>query len=138
MDSFILLALTAVLVVAVVLFAGIGQLNKKRSGLDQAYYVTQWKKIEGFKANGAAGSQVAVMEADKLLDHALKARGFAGTTMGERLKSAGKAFMNTNAVWDAHKLRNRLAHEQNVQLNAFNTDKTLASFKAGLKDLGAL
>jgi hypothetical protein len=134
----LLIGLAVVLLIAVALFAGIGALNKKRSGLDHAYYEAQWKKIEGYKTNGSAGFQLAVMEADKLLDHALKNRGFAGQTMGDRLKNASASFMNNNAVWQAHKLRNRLAHEQNVQLNTINTDQALRGLKAGLKDLGAL
>lgn len=138
MDSMLLLLLAAVLIVAVVFLAGIGTLNKKRSGLDHAYYQKQWQTIEGFKQNGGASWQLAVFEADKLLDHALKNRGFSGETMGERLKSANRAFMNNNAVWDAHKLRNRLAHEQNVPLNGIVVDKALRSFKAALKDVGAL
>lgn len=138
MDSLLLLVLAAVLIVGVVFLAGIGSLNRRRSGLDHAYYQKQWAIIEGFKNNGGAGLQLAIFEADKLLDHALKGRGYQGDTMGERLKSANRAFMNTNAVWDAHKLRNRLAHEQNVPLNSLVTDKALRSFKAALKDLGAL
>ncbi len=138
MDSIVLLSLAGVLVVAIVAFAGLGQLNKKHSGLDHRFYLEQWSKVEGFKANGGPGMQLAIMEADKLLDHALKARGFAGETMGERLKSANKAFMNTQAIWDAHKLRNRLAHEQNVQVTSIAADGALRSLKAGLKDLGAL
>ena len=138
MDSMLLLVLAAVLIVGVVFLAGIGTLNRRRSGLDHAYYQKQWATIEGFKNNGGAGLQLAIFEADKLLDHALKGRGYSGDTMGERLKSAGKAFMNTNAVWDAHKLRNRLAHEQNVPLNGMVVDNALRNFKAALKDLGAL
>lgn len=138
MDSLPLIALAVILVVAVILFAGIGGLNKKRSGLDHAYFEKQWKNIEAFKANGGAGLHLAIMEADKLLDHALKNRGYPGQTMGERLKSARGAFMNNDAIWQAHKLRNRLAHEQDVQLNSMTVDQALRGFKAGLKDLGAL
>jgi hypothetical protein len=136
-DSLPLIALAVILIIGVALLAGIGGLNRRRSGLDHAYYQKQWATIEGFKNNGGAGLQLAVFEADKLLDHALKNRGFGGDTMGERLKSANRAFMNTNAVWDAHKLRNRLAHEQNVQLNGIVVDKALRAFRAALKDLGA-
>lgn len=138
MDSLPLIAFAVILIIGVALLAGIGGLNRRRSGLDHAYYQKQWTTIEGFKNNGGAGLQLAVFEADKLLDHALKNRGFGGETMGERLKSANRAFMNTNAVWDAHKLRNRLAHEQNVQLNGIVVDKALRAFRAALKDLGAL
>ena len=138
MDSMLLISLAFILIVAVAAFAGLGRLNKQRSGLDHAYYEAQWKKIEGYKVNGAAGFQLAVMEADKLLDHALKGRGVAGETMGDRLKNSRGRFMNNNAVWQAHKLRNRLAHEQNVQLNAITADQALRGFKAALKDLGAM
>lgn len=138
MDSLVLVGLAVVLVVAVVLFALIGGLNKKRSGLDHEYFKKQWQAIESFKANGGAGWQLAIFEADKLLDHALKNRGVPGQTMGDRLKNARGSFMNNNAVWEAHKLRNRLAHEQNVQLNSFSVDQALKGFKTGLKDLGAL
>ena len=138
MDSILLIGLAAILILAVALFAGIGLLNKTRSGLDHAHFATQWRKIEGLSAAGGASWQVAIMEADKLLDQALKARGYPGVTMGDRLKAAGKGFMNTNAVWDAHKLRNRLAHETDVSLNKMIIDRALSGFKAGLKDLGAL
>jgi hypothetical protein len=137
-DSLPLIALAIVLLVAIVLFAGIGKLNKKRSGLDHAYYQKQWQTIEGYKNSGGAGLQLAVLEADKLLDHALKHRGYAGQTMGDRLKSARGSFMNNDAVWQAHKLRNRLAHEQNVSLNSLTVDQALRGLKAALKDLGAL
>jgi hypothetical protein len=137
-DSLPLIALVVVLLVAVGLFAGIGQLNRKRSGLDHAYYQKQWQMIEGYKSNGGAGLQLAVLEADKLLDHALKHRGYPGQTMGDRLKSARGSFMNNDAVWQAHKLRNRLAHEQNVPLNSLTVDQALRGLKAALKDLGAL
>lgn len=138
MDSVPLILLAGVLIVAVAFLAGITTLNKKRSGLDHAYYRKQWQTIEGYKQNGGAGWQLAIFEADKLLDHALKNRGYGGDTMGDRLKNASRGFMNTDAVWHAHKLRNRLAHEQNVPLNGVVVDKALRSFKAALKDLGAL
>ena len=138
MDSILLLGFAGIVIFGILFLVAISGAHRKRSGLDHAHYQKQWATIEGFKQNGGAGLQLAIFEADKLLDHALKGRGFRGETMGERLKGANRAFMNTNAVWDAHKLRNRLAHEQNVQLSTGAADRALASFKAALKDLGAL
>lgn len=137
MDNLPLIALAVILIIAVVLFFAIGGLNKKRSGLDHAYYQKQWDTIVAYKNNGGAGLQLAVFEADKLLDHALKDRGYPGQTMGDRLKNARGSFMNNDAIWQAHKLRNRLAHEQNVQLNPIAVDQALRALRAGLKDLGA-
>jgi hypothetical protein len=137
-DSMAVMMLLIVLGVGLGLYIGLTRLNKQRSGLDHAYYQKQWQMIEGYKNNGGAGLQLAVLEADKLLDHALKHRGYQGQTMGDRLKSARGSFMNNDAVWQAHKLRNRLAHEQNVPLNSLTVDQALRGLKAALKDLGAL
>ena len=122
----------------VVLIGGIGRFNRQRIGLDRQYFAKQWKVIQGYKNSGGPGWQLAVMEADKLLDKALTERHFAGETMGERLKSAKGSFMKNDAVWQAHKLRNRLAHEQDVKLNIVVVEQALRAFKNGLKDLGAL
>lgn len=137
MDNMMLLGFVAIIIVGILFLIGITAGNRRRSGLDHAYYQKQWQMIEQYKQNGGAGWNLAIFEADKLLDHALKNRGYRGDTMGERLKGASKAFMNTNAVWDAHKLRNRLAHEQNVSLSGVSVDRALHSFRAALKDLGA-
>jgi len=138
MNGVLIAIFVVILLVSVALLAVITASNKKRSGLDPAYYKKQWLLIEGYYKSGNAGLQLAIFEADKLLDHALKGRGFNGETMGDRLKSARGAFMSNDAVWGAHKLRNRLAHEQNVQVSRISADQALRGFKGGLKDLGAL
>ena len=76
--------------------------------------------------------------ADKLLDHALKERGAKGETMGERMKTLQTTWSNANAVWGAHKLRNQVAHEPDVQLSYDLARRALASFKQALKDVGAI
>jgi hypothetical protein len=59
-----------------------------------------------------------VIEADKLLGHVMKMRNVKGETVGERLKNA-KSFFDQNLynrIWEAHKIRNQIAHEQNFKL----------------------
>lgn len=138
MDSVVLLMFAAIFIVGILIFVAITMGNRRHSGLDRAYFERQWQRILSFKSSGETGWQLAIFEADKLLDHAMQQCNFGGATMGDRLKSAGGAFRNTNDVWSAHKLRNRLAHEQNVPLNGIVVDKALRAFKAALKDLGAL
>lgn len=138
MDSILLIVLALALIVGVAMLAGVGILHRERSGLDKAYFAKQWKRVESFKASGDAGWQLAIIEADKLLDHALKSKGYGGQTMADRMKHARQAWRNADAVWSAHKLRNRLAHEQNVQLNIITVNKALKGFKSALNDLGAL
>lgn len=137
-SNLLLIALAAILVIGAAMLAGVTKLGRSRSRLDRAYFQKQWDLIESYKKNGSAGWQLAIFEADKLLDHALRTLNFGGETMGERLKDARRSLHSSDAVWSAHKLRNRLAHEQNVPLNGIVVDKALRGFKSGLKDLGAL
>lgn len=56
--------------------------------------------------------KLAIIEADIILDGLLKERGYAGNTLGERLKSIGPQQMDSlNDAWEAHKIRNMIAHE---------------------------
>lgn len=61
---------------------------------------------------------LAIIEADKTLDFALKKSSFQGKSMGERLKNAKKYYEKDfyNIVWEAHKIRNALVHEIDYKL----------------------
>ena len=131
--------LIAVLILAVV---GVVFLMFSRKGgtkLNVARYQTKWLEIENsVRRDNNASWQLAIFNADKLLDQALRERGFRGQTMGERMKSAQNTWKNANYVWGAHKIRNRLAHETDVQLSYDVTLRSLSAFKQALKDLGAI
>jgi len=75
-----------------------------------------------------------VMEGDKVLDHALQLSGFAGS-MADKLRKAGPRFSSIQAVWDAHKLRNRIAHEVDFPLSEKEASRAMAAFEKGLRDL---
>ncbi len=137
-DSLPLLFLSGVLVVGVLLFVVIILTRRSPKTLSKEKYQSDWLVIEQSLTKDTGSWQLAIMNADKLLDRALKERGFKGTTMGERLVSAGRVFSKCDTVWAAHKLRNRLAHEDNVKLSPRLTHQALASVKHALKDLGAL
>lgn len=107
--------------------------------LDKEKFRSRWLKVESsLQKNQAASYHLSVLNADKLLDSALRESGYKGSTMGERLKSAGQAFSNRNAVWAAHKLRNQIAHEPEVHVSYMTARRALASFKQALKDVGAI
>ena len=110
-----------------------------RRPLNRAYYEERIRSIEAqAQSNDMSALHMAVLNADKLLDNALKERGYAGDTMGERLKRATKQLPNANAVWAAHKLRNRIAHEDKVNVSKSQALKAVAIFRTALRDLGAL
>ncbi len=56
--------------------------------------------------------KLAIIEADIILDELLKQRGYAGNSLGERLKSISPTQLaSLQDAWEAHKIRNRIAHE---------------------------
>ncbi len=75
-----------------------------------------------------------VMEAEKVVDHAMKMLGYEGG-FGDKLKRAGVRFSNVQAVWDAHKMRNRIAHEVNVSLSEKEVQRSMNAFEKALRDL---
>lgn len=131
--TFIILAI----IFGIVVLALLSRFAQRRSvRLDQPYFQHSWMELLA-RVKSPEGMMLAVIDADKLLDEALKKRHFKGKTMGERLVSAQRILSDNDAVWYAHKLRNRLVHEPNIRLKKKEAQTALAGFKQGLKDLGA-
>jgi len=130
--------LIAAIIFAVVMLVAVGALSRRLpKRLNQEYFRARWAEIlAGVKT--PEGMVLAIIDADKLLDEALKKYGFRGKTMGERLVAAQRLISDNDAVWYAHKLRNRLVHEPTVRLKKREAQNALAGFKCGLRDLGVL
>lgn len=137
MNSIIILMFVVIIIIGIGLMILIALTRKSPKGLNQEEFRSKWLKIESSMGSDSGSQHMAILNADKLLDHALKARGYPGETMRDRLKSARSAFRNNNAVWVAHKLRNQIAHEQ-VSIKPQTARHALHAFKNALKDLGAL
>jgi hypothetical protein len=55
--------------------------------------------------------KLAIIEADIMLEEILDAAGYAGTTVGEKLKGAStNRFQTIDQAWKAHIVRNKIAH----------------------------
>jgi hypothetical protein len=55
--------------------------------------------------------KLAIIEADIILDEILKEAGYAGVSLGERLKSISPTQLQSlDDAWQAHKVRNQIAH----------------------------
>ena len=131
--------LIAVLIIAVVGVIVLVAATRNAPRLNVTHFQTKWLEIENsLDRNNRATWELAIFNADKLVDQALKERRIKGKTMGERMKTAQKMWRNANYVWSAHKLRNQLAHETDVVLSYELTSHSLAAFKQALKDLGAI
>lgn len=135
----------AVVIVAVIIGVMLWQLKKLLSpreelfGMTRADIAKRWQSIQELVArNDEISAKLAVMEADKLLDHALKAKYFSGNTLGERLKVACYKYPRLKAVWPAHLTRNRLVHEANFHLSPGAARDAIRQFHLALKELGVL
>jgi hypothetical protein len=106
--------------------------------IDKELVQQRWSTIMQMSDTGGNGLKNSIIEADKLLDHVMKQKGYAGATMAERLRHAESRFSKVNAVWAAHKLRNELAHEVGFDLVASHAKGALKDFERALRDLGAL
>lgn len=101
-------------------------------------FVARWKELQGFCRDKATW-QDALIEADKLLDAALKKRRFRGKSMGERLVNAQRFITDNDDIWDAHNLVKKLLEApEKVRLREQDVKEALLSFREALKDLGAL
>lgn len=98
----------------------------------------RWQVIQSMNSGSGSSLRDAVAEADKLLDYVMRQSGYSGETMAERLKRAQVHLSNRNAVWEAHKLRNALAHEFTFDLVPKQAHEAVAAYYQALKDLGAL
>lgn len=129
----------AILIFGGLLFVIISFTKGSTRTLDQDKYRSRWMRIESqLQRTNEASYTVAIMEADKLLDQALRERGLQGKTMADRMKQCQGKWTNGNGVWAAHKLRNKLAHETDVRIDYERSRQALVSFKQALKDIGAI
>lgn len=106
--------------------------TKKFSAEELQYIRSHWIRI--IDSCGVHPGQ-AVIDGDKLLAYALEKKGFYGS-VADKLKASGPRFSDINGLWNAHKLRNKVAHELG-DISKDSAKSALVAFKRGLNDLGA-
>lgn len=108
--------------------------SKKPDGATVRLVCGTWPGLLGRIDKDPSG---AVMDADKLLAHALERLGYPGS-MADKLKRAQPRFSDVQALWGAHKLRNRIAHEVSVTVTSDDARRALRAFERALRDLQLL
>jgi hypothetical protein len=109
-----------------------------QSNISRKQAQESWRRIEEqFYRGGESDLKVAILEADKLLNDALREAGIMGTQLGDRLKKTSDSQVpNLNELWQAHKLRNQIAHESNFKLKRDLAERALGIYKTALTNLG--
>ncbi|OHA08148.1 MAG: hypothetical protein A3B37_03775 [Candidatus Sungbacteria bacterium RIFCSPLOWO2_01_FULL_59_16] len=96
-----------------------------------------WQEVmQKMEAANPSDWNLAVIRADSLFDGVLKDMGLSGETMGDRLKQLDLSKLaSLNEVWEAHKIRNRIAHATDRALTHDEAARAVGSFEAGLREL---
>src|SRR5581483_87304 len=131
--TYVFIAIAAI-VLGVILWVLIHSGWRFARPLNRHYFERKWLELLA-RVKTHDGMILSVIDADKLLDEALKRRGYKGRTMGERLVAAQRVLSNNDGVWFAHKLRSRLVHEPEVRLKKSEAKDALAAIKQSLIDL---
>jgi hypothetical protein len=123
----ITLAILIVLITKIVLI-----IRKRRNKLNTE---VRWKELQKLLSRKSNWKDV-IIQADALLDEALKNKHFKGKTTGERLVSAQRQLTANDMIWFSHKLRNKLIDEQDITISKSDVKKCLLGYWRALKDLG--
>ncbi|MBI5140084.1 MAG: hypothetical protein HZA94_01385 [Candidatus Vogelbacteria bacterium] len=97
-----------------------------------------WEDITGhLESENEAQWKLAIIDADKVLEDALKRAGYLGVGVGELLKDAeGKhGFRSLQEAWEAHKVRNRIAHEAGFELTKREARRAVELYKQAIDSL---
>lgn len=138
MTELAMIAVGGALLLGVILITLPTALPKCSSSIDKQFVARKWNEITTTASRTDQSARFAIIEADKLLDYVLKARGYSGDTMGDRLRSANNDFSYTDDVWHAHKLRNKLVHEAEYQIDSRLIHRGVEQFRQALKDMRAI
>jgi hypothetical protein len=98
----------------------------------------KWEEIkEKINSQNPSDWKMSILEADSILDDIFRKMGFKGDGLGERLKSVEPSdFDNLQKVWDAHKIRNKIAHEgDKFELTQPDAKSAIEGYEKALKEL---
>jgi hypothetical protein len=100
----------------------------------------EWANIEKHFFKGDENDlKVAIIEADKLLEEALREAGIRGASLGDRLKNIKQGQLpNIDDVWQAHRLRNDIVHQPTFKLKRDLAERSLAIYEETLRALHLL
>ncbi len=105
--------------------------------LKNDYFTNRWRELQKLCRNPDTWIK-ALIDADNLLDEALKKRRYPGKSMGERLVAAQRDFTNNDALWYGHKLRMKVESHPKLKLRQQDIKNALMGIRQALKDLNAL
>lgn len=81
--------------------------------------------------------RIGIMEADNMLAEVLRDKGYQGETVSDMLKEA--SFKTVQLAWDAHLIRNRIAHEgSDFELTERDAKRAFILYESVFRELKAI
>lgn len=125
-----------VIVFAVVVLVAVNLAAKPNTkGIDKEHFLNEWRDIINLSKE-TKSRPLSIVHADKLLDEALKCQGYQGESLAERLIAAKKYVKHRDAIWAAHKLRNKIVHESAYEPSPKEVKQALSAYHKTMKDIG--
>lgn len=99
--------------------------------------ISQWNTInKQADSNDENERKLAIIAADSLLDKIFALQGYQGENLGARLRNVEPSDLDTlQDLWEAHKLRNRIAHEARYALSREEALSAIKQYEKTLKEL---
>lgn len=101
----------------------------------------RWRDVQLHVASERPNDwKLAIIEADIMLGDGLKEKGYAGASIGEQLKGLSpQQFPSVQDAWDAHRIRNRIAHEgSDYVLTQSAAGEAVVKYERALRELGVI
>lgn len=97
----------------------------------------EWQKILARgSSDGENDRKLALIAADSLIEKILALAGYSGENLGEKLKNIEPSDLDSlQDLWEAHKIRNRIAHEADYKLSREEAIRALALYEKALREL---
>ena len=78
----------------------------------------RWNRVvDQSNSSNPESWRLAILEADIMLNELLDMQGYKGETIADKMKQVDRNKLNSiESAWDAHKIRNRIAHEGGLTL----------------------
>ena len=111
-------------------------MRERQSAVDVPESERRWEKIMGYLGSvNPSDWKLAILEADTILDSLVQRMGYKGENLGERLKSVEPSdFLTLNDAWEAHKVRNAIAHEAGYELSQREARRVMRLFENVFKE----
>lgn len=115
--------------------------EEKGMTLDEKEIYRAWRAVEEqLGSPNASDWKLAVMSADAVMGEALEDMKIEGATMADKLKALGESrrLRSYEQLWDAHRVRNEIAHEPRRALSQEEARRIVQHFADALKELRAM